>query len=55
MEETERFQKFVRFDIYCPKCQYTDIKEVDDPCNECLNQPARIDGSRKPICFKEKQ
>ena len=55
MEENNYFQKFVRFDIYCPKCKHANDSEVEDPCNECLNTPARTDGSRKPINFKEQE
>ena len=54
MEENERYQKFVNFAEYCPKCKYYDTEEMEDPCNECLTCPARFDGSHKPINFKEK-
>lgn len=50
----ERYQKFVDFAQFCPKCKYADSKDTDDPCNECLTNPARTDGSKKPINFKEK-
>lgn len=52
--EDDRFQKFVYFDVYCPKCQYKDYEEWELPCFDCLETPARTDGSHKPICFKEK-
>ena len=54
MENNDRFQKFVRFDIYCSRCEHAETNETDDPCNECLDNPARTDGSHKPINFKEK-
>lgn len=54
MEENNRFEKIVRFDIYCPMCIHKDDPETDDPCNECLNYPARTDGSRKPVNYQEK-
>ena len=54
MEENEGYQKFVNFSRYCGSCKYADVKETDDPCNECLAIPARADGSRKPINFKER-
>lgn len=53
--DEDRFQKFIDFALYCPQCQHADAKETDDPCNECLTHPARSDGSKKPINFKEKK
>lgn len=46
--------KIVRFDKYCPKCEYYDLDEGEDPCNECLYSPAN-QNSQKPINFKEKE
>ena len=46
-------EKFVDFDIYCPKCEFKDLTENDDPCSECLACPAR-DNSHKPEKFKER-
>ena len=46
--------KIVRFDKYCPKCEYYDLGEGKDPCNECLYSPAN-QNSQKPINFKEKE
>lgn len=51
----EGWNKFIDFAKYCPKCEYYDLEEMDDPCNECLTCPARTDGSRKPINFKERE
>ena len=51
--EDDRFQKIVAFDIYCPLCKYKDYEEFEQPCHDCLNEPARTDGSHKPINFKE--
>ena len=45
--------KLVDFDKYCPDCKYPTTAEIEDPCNECLTNPANID-SHKPINFKEK-
>lgn len=47
MEERE-----VRFDIWCKRCKHKDTPEVEDPCNECLNEPSNIN-SRKPIHWKD--
>lgn len=51
--EEERYQKFIDFAQYCPKCKFYDTEEVEDPCNECLSIPARADGSKKPINYQE--
>ena len=45
--------KIVRFDKYCKDCEYSDLDEAYDPCNECLYSPAN-QNSQKPINFKEK-
>lgn len=50
----ENKTKEVRFDIWCNKCKYSDLKEDEDPCNECLSEPYNIN-SHKPTCFKEKE
>ena len=46
--------KIVRFDKYCKDCEYFDLDEAYDPCNECLYSPAN-QNSQKPINFKEKE
>lgn len=53
--EDDRFQKIVHFDVYCPLCEHKDLDESEQPCYDCLNTPARTDGSHKPINFKEKK
>lgn len=45
--------KEVDFRVYCPKCIFYDLKAEEEPCNECLTQGFNY-GSRKPICYKEK-
>lgn len=45
--------KEVYFDEYCETCEYKDLKESDDPCDECLAEPARVD-SHKPLKYKAK-
>lgn len=50
MEETNLFE--VDFHKYCPMCKYNDAREVDDPCNECIENCVRV-GTRKPEFFKE--
>ena len=35
----ETSTKFVNFAGYCPKCKHWLENEVDDPCNQCLEEP----------------
>lgn len=44
--------KIVEFNDYCGRCKYSDTDPWDDPCDECLNTPARPN-SRRPLNFKE--
>ena len=46
--------KEVYFSTYCDKCQYSDLKEEEDPCYECLDNPVNT-YSHKPVNFKEKE
>ena len=50
---SERFEKEVRFDIFCQTCKYRDLKEFMDPCNECLDYPVN-ENTAQPVCYKEK-
>lgn len=45
--------KIVEFEKYCPTCKYYELDENEDPCYECLAEPANID-SHKPIKYEEK-
>lgn len=45
-------EKFVRFDEFCPKCEYFKVDEGDDPCHNCLQNPVNLH-SRVPTEFKE--
>ena len=44
--------KEVYFEQYCKTCVNRDIKETEDPCNECLTTSAR-ENSHKPIRYVE--
>lgn len=46
--------KEVRFDEYCKTCEYKDIPDIENPCDECLENPAVLH-SCKPINYKEKR
>lgn len=43
--------KLVRFEDYCKKCKHFKVKDVEEPCNECLENPANLN-SYKPVNFK---
>lgn len=46
--------KEVDFNKYCKTCVYSDTKESEDPCDECLANPMNED-SHKPVMYKEKE
>ena len=48
----EKQQMMVRYDLWCSKCKHKDIKENDEPCEECLDNPVK-DNSERPINFEE--
>ena len=45
-------EKFVRFDEFCPKCEYFKTHDGDEPCHECLQYPVNLH-SRVPTEFKK--
>ena len=45
-------QKEVYFHEYCKTCQFADVKETEEPCNECLTNPVN-DYSHKPVKYIE--
>ena len=49
----ENNQRIVCYDIWCQKCLCKDIKENDEPCEECLDNPTN-ENTERPIKFKEK-
>lgn len=49
----ENKEKIVNFHEYCPTCKYSETKEQDEPCSECLDEPSNID-SHKPVFWEEK-
>ena len=44
--------KEVSFYYYCKTCVNKDLKETEDPCNECLTEGARHN-SHKPVKYVE--
>ena len=49
----EESYKEVYFDQYCKTCEHEKLKEADDPCDECLNNPVNL-YSHKPVMYEEK-
>ena len=46
--------KEVYFNEYCDLCKHKDVKEVDDPCDECLAETVNV-YSHKPVNFEPKE
>ena len=46
--------KEVRFDLYCKTCKHEKVKDVEEPCNECLDNSANL-YSVKPVKWEEKE
>ena len=45
--------KEVYFDWYCKNCKHEKLKDNEEPCNECLDNPVKLH-SHKPVKFEEK-
>ena len=43
--------KIVRYDRYCKSCANWKLKQDEEPCNTCLDNPTNLH-SRKPVCYK---
>lgn len=41
MDREEESLKFVEFDQFCPSCKHWKVNVGDEPCNSCLETPAR--------------
>lgn len=46
--------KEVYFEKYCKDCKYAQKTEAEDPCWDCLKEPANQD-SHKPVRFEPKE
>lgn len=44
--------KEVYYGEYCKTCKHRKVKEDDDPCHECLNEPVNL-YSHKPVNWEE--
>lgn len=45
--------KIVEYDKYCNTCIHEKLKEDEDPCHDCLNEPGRL-YSHKPSKYEKK-
>lgn len=54
MSEINNNYKEVDFHSYCPKCKNEKVKEEDDPCYECLQEPCNLNSS-KPVNYEAKE
>lgn len=52
-EVTSEGYKEVYFDKYCSTCENSKVKESEEPCYECLNEPVNLN-SHKPVKYKKK-
>ena len=48
----ENQYRFVDFKKYCETCKHKDVKEVKDPCHECLENPVN-EHSEVPVNYEE--
>lgn len=44
--------KEVYFGEYCNTCEHKNLKEEEDPCDECLSNPVNL-YSHRPIKWKQ--
>lgn len=49
--EDEQYKE-VHYHAYCNTCKYREVKDTDEPCNECLSEPVNL-YSHKPIKWTE--
>lgn len=47
-----RHEKIVDFARYCKLCDHWALKDFEEPCNDCLDNPTNLE-SKRPIHFKE--
>lgn len=50
----ELIDKIVDFKKYCETCKYREVKEVEDPCNECLDNSVNQHTSR-PVKYEPEE
>lgn len=46
--------KEVYFDQFCKKCKYEKLKEIEEPCNVCMEEPTNWN-SHRPVKYEKKE
>ena len=46
--------RIVEFGTYCKTCKYEELKENEEPCDECLDIPYN-EYTNKPVRWEEKE
>ena len=46
--------KEVYFDKYCKSCQHKKVKETEEPCSECMNEPTNWN-THRPVKYEKKE
>ena len=46
--------KEVYFHEYCKTCKYKDLKESEEPCDECLSGATNLN-THRPVYYKKKE
>lgn len=54
MNSDDELYKEVYFHKYCESCKHKGLKDTDEPCNECLDNPVNL-YSHKPVKYEEKE
>lgn len=44
--------KEVYFHEYCKSCKHKEVKENEEPCDECLSEPTNLN-SHKPLNYEK--
>lgn len=50
----DEIYKEVYFHEFCETCEYRKKKNVEEPCNKCLDKPLNL-YSHKPVNYKQKE
>lgn len=51
---TNGFKRLVAYHKYCYGCKHKDVLPDEEPCNECISNPARTDTER-PLNYEPKE
>lgn len=46
--------KEVYFHEYCKTCKHKDLKEHEEPCDECMSEPTNLD-THRPVRYEKKE